>query len=110
MLSIGRERTLLKETTDISVVGKMIDELAKEVVDELKRQQLWFKGISVKARYSDFTERIKNRQLNNYTDSVDILTAEGMRLIGSLISDKPARKVGIRVSALGKKGGQKTLS
>lgn len=109
VLTIGRERTLQKETTDMRIVGGMIEELSKEVVEELNKQHLWFRGISVKAKYADFTDRIKNRQFNNYTDSLDVLTSEGIKLIATLITDRPVRKVGIRVSSLAKREGQKRL-
>ncbi|MDE1869124.1 MAG: DNA polymerase IV [Candidatus Micrarchaeota archaeon] len=110
ILSIGRERTLQKETTDMKVVESMIKELAKEAIEELNRQHLWFKGISVKAKYTDFTDKIKNKQFNNYTDSLDLLTTEGVKLIRPLITDRAVRKVGIRVSSLAKREGQKKLS
>ncbi|MDE1811036.1 MAG: hypothetical protein KGH66_03275, partial [Candidatus Micrarchaeota archaeon] len=108
VLSIGRERTFDKDTKDIEDVRKMLKELCKDVMAELNKQGFWFKGVSVKARYSDFTERIKNRKLGNFTDSESVLYTTGAELITPLI-DRTVRKVGIRVYELNPKKGQKSL-
>jgi nucleotidyltransferase/DNA polymerase involved in DNA repair len=109
VLSIGRERTLEFETRDLAVINGMLDELSKEVVKELEKQGLWFKGISVKARYSDFSERIKNRKLSNYTDSVEFLGNTAKQLIRELVTDKNIRKVGVRTYILEKMRGQRKI-
>lgn len=109
VLSIGRERTLEKETKNLDLIDQMLKELSEEVMSEIKRQGLWFKGISVKARYFDFTERIKNKRLNNYTDSFDTLYETATHLIRDLVADKNVRKVGVRTYILSQKRGQKSI-
>jgi len=108
-LSIGRERTFDRETKDMDDVAQMLKELAKEVMAEVNKQGYWFKGVSVKARYSDFTEKLKNRKLANYTDSESIMLSCGIEMIKPLIGEKAVRKVGIRVYELNPKKGQKSL-
>ncbi len=110
VLSIGRERTLESETRDIDVINRMLMGLSKEVIAETKRQGMWFKGISVKAKYHDFTERIKNRKLNNYTDSLDVLYSTSTQLIKELVGDKNIRKVGVRTYFLASRKGQRSIS
>lgn len=110
VLSVGRERTLERETRDLREIEYMLDALSKEVVTELKKQGLWFKGVSVKARYSDYTERIKNRKLNNYTDSLDVLQKLSGQLIKELVKDKDVRKVGVRTYMLETRKGQRSIS
>jgi DNA polymerase IV (archaeal DinB-like DNA polymerase) len=109
VISIGRERTLDSETKNLDDINAMLELLSKEVISEIKKQGLWFKGISVKARYSDFTERIKNRKLNNYTDSFDTLYGNAKELIKPLINDKNVRKVGVRTYMIENRKGQKSI-
>lgn len=108
-LSIGRERTLERETKDIDEIDRMLEDLSKEVIREITKEGLWFKGISAKARYSDFTERVKNRKLNNYTDSFDTLYSTAVQLIRELVKEKKVRKVGVRTYLLAQKKGQKSI-
>jgi len=109
VLSVGRERTLERESKGMQDIEKTLMELSKEVAKELERQGLWFKGVSVKARYSDFTERIKNRKLNNYTDSLDTLYSTAMQLMKELAEEKHVRKVGVRTYILEKRTGQRKI-
>lgn len=109
VLSVGRERTLEKETKDLEEIDKMLKGLSNEVIEEIKKQQMWFKGISVKARYADFSERIKNKKLNNYTDSIDILYNTSTQLIRELVKEKNVRKVGVRTYLLTEKKGQRSI-
>ncbi len=109
VMSVGRERTLDRETKDPDEINKMLMELSNEVIKEIKKKGLWFKGISVKARYSDFTERIKNRKLNNYTDSLDLLYETSSQLIKDLVKDKKVRKVGVRAYIVELRKGQRSI-
>ena len=109
VMSIGRERTLEVETKDLAKMDAMLKGLSKEAIDEVKKKGMWFKGISVKARYSDFTERIKNRKLNNYTDSYDVLYGTAAQLIKELVNEKMVRKVGVRAYLLENRKGQRGI-
>jgi nucleotidyltransferase/DNA polymerase involved in DNA repair len=109
VMSVGRERTLENQTRELEEMDRMLKELSKEVIDEIRKQGLWFKGISVKARYSDFTERIKNKKLNNYTDSFDVLYGTATQLIKELVDKKNVRKVGVRAYLLSQKKGQRSI-
>lgn len=109
VMSVGRERTLDSETKDIGEIDSMLKDLSREVIEEIKKQGLWFRGISVKARYSDLTERIRNRKLNNYTDSFDTLYNTSVQLARKLATDKDFRKVGVRTYMLGQRKGQRSI-
>ncbi len=109
VLSIGRERTLDSETNDHETIANMLRTLSKEVIGDVKKKGLWFRGVSVKAKYTDFTERIKNRRLRNYTDSLDILYDTAAGLIVELEKGKRIRKVGVRTYILDAKKGQRSI-
>ncbi len=108
-LSIGRERTLDGKTNDIEKINKMLDELSDEVMVEVARNSFSFKTVTVKARYSDFTEKIKGKSFMNYTDSQEALKNTAHSLIKELIDSRTVRKVGVRVSSFAELKGQKKL-
>ncbi len=108
-LSVGRERTLERETKAINELDQMLAQLSNEVIKELNKQGLWFRGVSVKARYSDFTERIKNRKLNSHADSYDVLYSTSRQLVKELLDEKYIRKVGVRAYMLEQRKMQKKL-
>jgi DNA polymerase IV (archaeal DinB-like DNA polymerase) len=109
VLSIGRERTLDKKTIDLTEINKMLDSLADEVMGEVEKQGFSFKTITVKARYTDFTEKIKGKSLANYSNSTDLLKKMSHDLIKELINLKLVRKVGVKVSAFTSGKGQHKL-
>jgi nucleotidyltransferase/DNA polymerase involved in DNA repair len=108
VLSIGRERTL-DATKDLSKIDSLLDELSEEVGNEVVKNGFRFKTITAKARYSDFTERMKSRTLGYYTDSLDIMKDMAKSLIRELVKEKPVRKVGVRVSSFEKGKRQRRL-
>ncbi len=107
--SISRERTLDTKTSDLRDVNKMLDMLAEEVISDVRTRGLSFKNISVKAKYDDFTDKLKGRSLNNYTDSLDVLKETARTLMKELASEKKFRKVGVRVASFTEGKGQKKL-
>ena len=99
VLSIGRERTLENKTVDFKEIDKMLDGLSLEVHNELKRQNFRYRTVTVKGRYNDFTEKLKSKTLQGYTDSLEVLKSTAHELIREIVADKPVRKVGVRVSS-----------
>ncbi len=109
ILSIGRERTLDKRTSELGIVNEMLDELSEEVITEVSRNGFAFKTVTVKALYADFTDRVKGRSMGSYSDSLELLKKMSHELICELAGPKPFRKVGVRVSSLVPNRGQKKL-
>ncbi len=99
VLSIGRERTLENKTVDLKDIDRMLDELSIEVYNELKKQGFRYRTVTVKGRYHDFTEKLKSKTLQGYTDSFEVLKGTAHELIREMLADKPFRKVGVRVSS-----------
>ncbi len=99
-LSIGRERTLATSGADAKSILHELNDIALEVSREVRERGLWFRGVVLKVRYADFTERLKSVTLANYTDSEDKLGAVAMRMAAGLLGPKGVRKIGIRVFRL----------
>ena len=103
-ISIGREITLDKETDDIEDVSEVMANLTKEAIAELGKRKLWYRNVSSKARYTDFSLRTKARKLPNYTDSYDTALNTSMELLKELMAKGKVRKVGkiIRILQAGR--------
>jgi nucleotidyltransferase/DNA polymerase involved in DNA repair len=108
-LSIGRERTLEHNTEDRRELLLEASKLAKVVVGELNQKGFLFKTVSIKAKYQDFTERIKSKTLRHYSNSLDMVSKSTEEMIDSVIVGKPIRKIGIRLSTFTKSKGQRKL-
>ncbi len=109
VLSISRERTLDEQTRDPKRLDLEIERIADMVIEEVRKSQYSFKTVTSKARYADFTERIRSRTLQNYSSSGEVLKATAKQLARELIGDRPIRKVGVRVSTLISAKGQQRL-
>jgi nucleotidyltransferase/DNA polymerase involved in DNA repair len=108
-VSIGREITLENESDDLGEVSSALAKLVKEAIAELAKRNLWYRSVSGKVRYPDFTIRTKTKRLANYTDSYDTALGTSIELIKGLLADGKARKVGIRLSEFSKQAGQSKL-
>ncbi|MCL4403683.1 DNA polymerase IV [Candidatus Marsarchaeota archaeon] len=108
ILSISREKAI-DPATKADEVYTLMEDLSRSVIDEIGKKGLWFRTVSVKARYDDFSERIKSKRLGNYTDSLDTLIETARRLTDILFDGRRVRKYGVRVSSLIKSKGQKRL-
>lgn len=108
-LSIGRERTMEHNTEDKRELLSEASKLAKIVVAELNQKGFMFKTVSVKAKYQDFTERIRSRTLRHYSNSIEAVNESARQLMDDVIVGKPIRKIGVRLSTFTKSKGQKKL-
>ncbi|MCL4373930.1 MAG: DNA polymerase IV [Candidatus Marsarchaeota archaeon] len=109
-LSISRERTISFRPASAEALDKMLHTLADEVWDELNKQGYWFRGVSLKVRYNDFTEHIKNRSFSNNEGSKELIYESAKKMLEGVEKDKRIRKIGVRVFGLVQRKGQKTLA
>ena len=108
--SIGREKTFERDTTERTVALAAIRELSNEVIKEVQKAELSFKVVTVKMRYADFTEHLKSRSIRR-SDQYDDLASTATDLYSKYASRvKRIRKMGVRVSDLGKEKGQKKIN
>ena len=108
--AIGREKTFERDTMERAVALAAIRELSNEVIKEVQKAELSFKVVTVKMRYADFTEHLKSRSIRR-SDQYDDLVSTAMDLYSKYASRmKRIRKIGVRVSDLGKEKGQKKIN
>ncbi len=107
--SIGRERTLKKDTTDENEVIPVITELSKEVLLEAKKEEYLFKVVTVKMRYLDFSDHLKSKTIKS-SNNLEDLQKTAIELFKKYVNkEKPLRKIGVRISGLTKGTKQKGL-
>lgn len=98
--SIGREHTFERDTNDLKLINRMLESLAKEVHDELRKENFMFRTVTIKVRYEDFETHTHNKSLN-FTDSLEDMIFVGKKLLSPFLhSKKRIRLIGIRVSNL----------
>jgi DNA polymerase IV (DinB-like DNA polymerase) len=99
--SLGREHTFEKDTDDVFLIQKTLESLAKETWEELKKEKLTYKTVTIKVRYEDFETHTHSKTLSLQTDSLEKIIEIGKKLLEPfLYAGKRIRLIGIRVSKL----------
>ncbi len=98
--SIGREKTFEKDTSENKTVIESIEELSREVGAEARRHGVSFKTVTLKMRYSDFSEQLRSKAVRP-TDSVADIVSNAVSLYSAYHEKgRKIRKIGVRVSGL----------
>jgi DNA polymerase IV (DinB-like DNA polymerase) len=108
--SISRDITFEEDTSDFNLVLDTLEKLAEEVHNDLMRQQLYFKTVTVRVRYENFETHTHSRTLPFMTNRLQDLKKTAKELIQDYL--KPERKIrliGVRVSNFISAEKQKTL-
>jgi len=97
--SIGRDITFQEDTADTVFILKTLDYLAEDVCNEILRQRLCFKTVTIRVRYENFETHMHSKTLPFITDRLRDLTKTGQELMRPYLKpDRKIRLVGIRVS------------
>lgn len=108
--SIGREITFEEDTDEQNLIFNTIDELAKDIHQELLSNNFYFKTITVKVRYEDFETHTHSKSLFFPTNRIEVVKDVAKKLtLPFLQVNKKIRLIGVRVSNLVSDYKQKTL-
>lgn len=108
--SIGRQITFQQDTKDNKLVSITLDSLAEEVHAELKQNKLFFKTITIVARFEDFDTHTSAKSIPVATDSINKIKTTAKGLMKKYLEDRrKIRLIGIRVSKFSGKEAQKKL-
>jgi DNA polymerase IV (DinB-like DNA polymerase) len=108
--SMSRETTFEEDTADFEFVLGTSDKLSEELHQDLLRQKLYFKTVTVKVRYENFETHITCRTLPFMTDRLLDLKRTARGLLNSYL--RPGRKIrliGVKASNFTSGQMQKTL-
>jgi len=109
--SISRDVTFDEDTSNFELVLRTLDGLSEEVYEDVLRQQLYFKTVTVRVRYENFETHTHSKTLAFITNRVQNLKKSGRELIQAYLRpDRKVRLVGVRVSNFVSAEKQKTLT
>ena len=108
--SVSRELTFQEDTDDFDSVLRNLDKLSEEVCADVLKQQLYFKTVTVKVRYSNFETHAHGKTFPFITNRLlDAEKAARELLQPYLGPDRKIRLIGVRVSNLVSGEKQRTL-
>ena len=107
--SIGREMTFEADTYDREEIEKGMKRLSDEVAAEVNKAGFVFRNITIKLRYSDFSEKLKGRAVKPSSSAEEIYETSVRLYLANVEKGRKLRKIGVRVSGLMKYGKQSRL-
>ncbi len=108
--SISRLKTFQEDTKDEKKIFSTMDKLAEDVHKEIKERELFYKTITITARFEDFDTRTSAKSMKVATDSIQTIKDIARELMKKYLKDKrKIRLLGVRVSKLSEKEAQKKL-
>jgi len=108
--SVGRETTFETNTDDYELVLKTLDKLAQRVHREVSKRKMLFKTVTIKIRYGNFETHTHGRTLASFTNRFQDLQKAARELAQAYFREnRTIRLVGVRVSTLTSRRGQRTL-
>lgn len=96
--SVGNSTTLPFDETDIKIIEKTFQTLAKKVADRLKAKQLCGSTITIQIRDCDWNNHSKSKTFQNPIFEQDKIFHEAMTLFHKLWDGTPIRLLGVTVS------------
>lgn len=108
----GRIATLKEDTRDPKVLTETADSLLADVMEMTSKDGQAFKTLTFIGIMDDLTTRSKNRSFQDFTDDIESCRRVLPQLIEEFLAEHPRnlRRMGVKVSNLGEKKGQKMLS
>ena len=99
--SIGRERTFIKDITNIAEIEARLKDIAEEVSKSLLHNETKGKTVTLKIKYFDFTRITRSITLDKYIDDAHMVYKKARSLFDKTeIGVKPIRLIGISLSHL----------
>ncbi len=109
--SVGRETTFETNTDDYDLVLKTLEELALKVHKEVSEREMLFKTVTIKIRYGNFETHTHGKTFASFTNRLQDLQKAARELAQAYLREnRMIRLVGVRVSSLTSRKGQRTLS
>ena len=108
--SISRDVTFEEDTSNSEFILNTLDKLSEEVLNDLTRQQIYFKTVTVRVRYENFETHTHSKTLPFITNRQQDLKKTARELMQDYLRpDKKVRLVGVRVSNFTSGEKQRTL-
>lgn len=97
--SVGGENTFSLDLNTVDEQLNAIEPVAKKVFERIKNSQKYGRTITLKVKYSDFTQITRSRTVNDPVIEYNSLWENTKELLNeAFINDKPVRLLGVSVS------------
>nr|WP_295925123.1 DNA polymerase IV [uncultured Dyadobacter sp.] len=97
--SLGAEDTFTYDLTTLDEMYKELDRIGVTVANRLEKNQLKGRTITLKVKYSDFTQITRNHSFPTPVGDLDTITETARQLLEKLdMQEKPVRLLGISLS------------
>ncbi len=109
---ISRIATLKENTRDVPKITPEVRRLAEEVHRESVTEGWKFRSVGVLAFMEDLTVHSRSRTMESPSSKLEDITSASVDLLGELLEGVPRlqiRRIGVKVSNLSKREGQKSL-
>ncbi len=100
--SASRESTFEQDTDDSRFLAAVLDELADDISQGLKKDGVLWKTATVKVRYQGFLTHTRSRTMDRSTGDSATLRAIARVLLAELLDGRKVRLIGLRASTLEK--------
>jgi len=108
--SIGHEQTFMKDILNPDQAKKEILSLSNRVALRMRREEVRGSTVSLKVKYSDFTQITRAATLSEPTDDAMEIYSTSCRLLKkTAVGKRPVRLLGISLSQLSSLEGEKQL-
>ena len=109
--SVSRHTTFEEDTSDFDFVLNSLDTLSEHVHNDVLRQQVYFKTVTIMVRYENFETHTHGKTLPFITNRLQDLKKAARELMQNYLKpDRKVRLVGVRVSNFTSAEKQKTLA
>ena len=101
--------TFEADTYDRDEIERGMKRLSDEVAMEVNKAGFVFRNVTIKLRYSDFSEKLKGRAVKPSSSADEIYETAIKLYLANAEKGRKLRKIGVRVSGLMKYGKQSRL-
>jgi DNA polymerase-4 len=108
--SISRETTFQRDVDNWQVIAKILAQLTKEVVINMKEEGYQGRTVTLKVRFNDFKTYTRAKTLDSHTDSGEEIRKAAFDCLRRIELTKKVRLIGVRVSHLKKVGEANTAA
>ncbi|HIJ98403.1 TPA: DNA polymerase IV [archaeon] len=99
--SHNRNYTFQEDTKEKELLMKTLAIMASEIENELKKEKMFYKTITVRCRYSNFDTHIKSKTIKLPVSDTETMLKVAEELLDEFLKDeRKIRQIGLRVSNL----------
>lgn len=96
--SISSETTLTQDISDLTMAKQILLALAQRVGRDLRKHQMVCRNVSIKLKFSDFTQVTRSRKLASWSCSSTVIFNEALCLYQQVVLKQKIRLLGVGVS------------